>query len=62
MIRILLVSMIICILVFITQKILNINIYFSIFIFSFITQLLFFNDKNEQFTTQDFEMIHPASL
>ena len=54
-------SMIICILVFITQKILNINIYFSIFIFSFITQLLFFND-GDKLSTQDFEMIHPASL
>ena len=61
MICILLVSMIICILVFITQKILNINIYFSIFIFSFITQLLFFND-GDKLSTQDFEMIHPASL
>ena len=61
MICILLVSMIICILVFITQKILNINIYFSIFIFSFITQLLFFND-GDKLSTQDFEMIHPVSL
>jgi hypothetical protein len=61
MIHIFAISIIISLLVFIGYKFFDINIYFLIFVINFV---LLSQIKKETFTTttQNFEMIHPASL